>query len=65
MVRAANTLLGDRDRPFAILANNRTDGAVSLNGRAVGTYLHGLSSPQTPSRPNPAPAGQRDKPMTT
>jgi len=31
-----------RSRPFAALADGRTDGAVSADGRVAGTYLHGL-----------------------
>jgi len=29
-------------RPFAQLSNGQADGAVSLDGRVVGTYVHGL-----------------------
>jgi adenosylcobyric acid synthase len=29
-------------RPFARLSDGREDGAVSADGRVVGTYLHGL-----------------------
>ncbi|MEO8668334.1 MAG: cobyric acid synthase [Bauldia sp.] len=32
----------DCERPFARLADGRTDGAVSADGRISGTYLHGL-----------------------
>ncbi len=32
----------DAARPFARLANGRPDGAVSRDGRVVGTYIHGL-----------------------
>jgi len=32
----------DRDRPFAILAGGRPEGAVSADGRVLGTYAHGL-----------------------
>jgi adenosylcobyric acid synthase len=32
----------DRSRPFARLADGRSDGAVSADGRVVGTYIHGL-----------------------
>ena len=31
-----------RDRPFARLTDGRTDGAMSRDGRIVGTYVHGL-----------------------
>jgi adenosylcobyric acid synthase len=32
----------DRARPFARLADGTPDGAVSADGRVVGTYMHGL-----------------------
>jgi adenosylcobyric acid synthase len=32
----------DRARPFAILADGTPEGAVSGNGRIIGTYIHGL-----------------------
>jgi adenosylcobyric acid synthase len=32
----------DRERPFAQLAGGTADGAVSADGRVVGTYIHGL-----------------------
>ena len=32
----------DRARPFARLADGTTDGAMSADGRAMGTYIHGL-----------------------
>jgi adenosylcobyric acid synthase len=32
----------DRARPFARLSNGSAEGAVSPNGRVVGTYIHGL-----------------------
>ncbi|WP_029029180.1 cobyric acid synthase [Salinarimonas rosea] len=32
----------DATRPFARLADGRSDGAVSRDGRVVGTYVHGL-----------------------
>jgi adenosylcobyric acid synthase len=32
----------DTGRPFAVLADGRTDGAVSACGRVAGTYVHGL-----------------------
>jgi adenosylcobyric acid synthase len=32
----------DCARPFARLADGTTEGAVSVNGRVVGTYIHGL-----------------------
>jgi adenosylcobyric acid synthase len=32
----------DRARPFARLADGTADGAVSADGRAIGTYIHGL-----------------------
>ncbi len=32
----------DRARPFARLADGKTDGAVSADGRVMGTYIHGL-----------------------
>ena len=32
----------DRARPFARLADGRPEGAVSADGRVVGTYIHGL-----------------------
>jgi adenosylcobyric acid synthase len=32
----------DRTRPFAQLADGAPEGAVSADGRAVGTYIHGL-----------------------
>jgi adenosylcobyric acid synthase len=32
----------DRARPFARLANGAPDGAVSADGRVMGTYIHGL-----------------------
>src|SRR5262249_49737698 len=34
----------DRARPFARLAGGAPDGAVSADGRAMGTYIHGLFS---------------------
>jgi adenosylcobyric acid synthase len=32
----------DRARPFARLADGTPDGAVSADGRVIGTYIHGL-----------------------
>ena len=32
----------DRARPFAKLADGTAEGAMSLDGRVVGTYIHGL-----------------------
>jgi adenosylcobyric acid synthase len=32
----------DRARPFARLADGTADGAVSADGRVIGTYIHGL-----------------------
>jgi adenosylcobyric acid synthase len=32
----------DRARPFALLADGTPDGAVSADGRVIGTYIHGL-----------------------
>jgi adenosylcobyric acid synthase len=32
----------DCERPFARLADGSTDGAVSADGRVIGTYIHGL-----------------------
>ncbi|MDP3551905.1 MAG: cobyric acid synthase [Novosphingobium sp.] len=32
----------DTARPFAVLDGNRADGAISQNGRVIGTYCHGL-----------------------
>ncbi|PZU59108.1 MAG: cobyric acid synthase CobQ [Sphingobium sp.] len=32
----------DRERPFAQLEGGRTDGAMSANGRVIGSYVHGL-----------------------
>jgi adenosylcobyric acid synthase len=32
----------DRARPFAHLADGSPEGAVSADGRVVGTYVHGL-----------------------
>jgi adenosylcobyric acid synthase len=32
----------DRARPFATLAGGRTEGAMSPDGRIIGTYIHGL-----------------------
>jgi adenosylcobyric acid synthase len=32
----------DRARPFAHLADGAPEGAISADGRAVGTYIHGL-----------------------
>ncbi len=32
----------DRARPFARLADGSPDGAISTDGRAMGTYIHGL-----------------------
>jgi adenosylcobyric acid synthase len=32
----------DRARPFAHLADGTPEGAVSANGRVIGTYIHGL-----------------------
>jgi adenosylcobyric acid synthase len=32
----------DRARPFAHLADGTPDGAVSTDGRVIGTYIHGL-----------------------
>ena len=32
----------DRTRPFARLADGTPDGAVSADGRVIGTYIHGL-----------------------
>lgn len=29
-------------RPFAMLADGRTDGAISPDGRVIGTYIHGV-----------------------
>ena len=32
----------DRARPFARLADGTPEGAVSADGRVIGTYVHGL-----------------------
>ena len=32
----------DRARPFARLADGSTEGAISADGRVIGTYVHGL-----------------------
>jgi adenosylcobyric acid synthase len=32
----------DRARPFAHLADGTSEGAISANGRVIGTYIHGL-----------------------
>jgi adenosylcobyric acid synthase len=32
----------DRARPFARLADGSPEGAISADGRALGTYVHGL-----------------------
>jgi adenosylcobyric acid synthase len=32
----------DRDRPFLVLDGSRPEGAVSVDGRVAGSYLHGL-----------------------
>ncbi len=32
----------DRARPFARLADGSSEGAISADGRAIGTYIHGL-----------------------
>jgi adenosylcobyric acid synthase len=32
----------DRERPFATLADGSLDGALSADGRVIGTYIHGL-----------------------
>jgi adenosylcobyric acid synthase len=32
----------DRARPFAHLADGSPEGAVSADGRVIGTYIHGL-----------------------
>ena len=32
----------DRARPFARLADGSSEGAVSADGRVIGTYVHGL-----------------------
>jgi len=32
----------DRARPFARLADGAAEGAISADGRVVGTYIHGL-----------------------
>jgi adenosylcobyric acid synthase len=32
----------DRARPFAKLAHGHADGAISPDGRVMGTYIHGL-----------------------
>lgn len=32
----------DTARPFAVFDGNRADGAISQNGRVIGTYCHGL-----------------------
>jgi adenosylcobyric acid synthase len=32
----------DRARPFARLADGSPEGAVSADGRVIGTYVHGL-----------------------
>jgi adenosylcobyric acid synthase len=32
----------DRARPFARLADGSAEGAVSADGRIIGTYVHGL-----------------------
>jgi adenosylcobyric acid synthase len=34
----------DRSRPFAHLANGAVEGAISKDGRVIGTYVHGLFS---------------------
>jgi adenosylcobyric acid synthase len=32
----------DRARPFATLAGGSPEGAISADGRVIGTYIHGL-----------------------
>ncbi len=32
----------DRARPFARLADGSPEGAISADGRVIGTYIHGL-----------------------
>jgi len=32
----------DCARPFAVLADGAADGAISIDGRIAGTYVHGL-----------------------
>jgi adenosylcobyric acid synthase len=36
------TIGADRARPFAKLADGTAEGAVSANGRVIGSYIHGL-----------------------
>ena len=37
----------DTSRPFAILSNGSTDGAISIDGTVMGTYVHGIFSDDT------------------
>ena len=46
-IHLGRTIGPDCDRPFALFGNT-PDGAVSADGRVIGTYLHGPLLPKNP-----------------